>query len=212
MPVAGSPAAVTDRAVVGPDNLTRPPLAHLVNVAEMGRSFSLGGGPHHFLPPRPAAWELSSIAFANSFFSRAFSSSNTRSRRASDTSRPPYLAFHLMGWTALPFSTEARCLNERGWMMDVGFVGIDLAKNISAARRERGRPGCLATPCPAQSAHGEGRGTATAALEHLQEGRSAPAASSSLMVRVPSFEQLGHEMMLKAHGSGTSKRVAAAPR
>ena len=38
---------------------------------------------------------LSSIASANSFFSLAFSSASAFSRRASDTSRPPYLAFHL---------------------------------------------------------------------------------------------------------------------
>jgi hypothetical protein len=38
---------------------------------------------------------LSSIASANSFFSLAFSSSSTFSRRASETSIPPYLAFHL---------------------------------------------------------------------------------------------------------------------
>jgi hypothetical protein len=43
---------------------------------------------------------LSSIASAKSFFSLAFSSSSDFRRLASDTSRPPYLAFHLMGWTA----------------------------------------------------------------------------------------------------------------
>lgn len=37
---------------------------------------------------------LSSIASANSFFSFAFSSARTWRRRASDTSRPPYLPFH----------------------------------------------------------------------------------------------------------------------
>jgi hypothetical protein len=38
---------------------------------------------------------LSSIASANSFFSMAFSSSSAFSRRASDTSSPPYFDFHL---------------------------------------------------------------------------------------------------------------------
>jgi hypothetical protein len=56
--------------------------------------------------PRPLAWRraspffaatsfsiaLSSIASANSLFSRAFSSSSAFSRRASETSSPPYLA------------------------------------------------------------------------------------------------------------------------
>ena len=38
---------------------------------------------------------LSSIASASSFFSLAFSSVKIFRRRASDTSSPPYLAFHL---------------------------------------------------------------------------------------------------------------------
>jgi hypothetical protein len=54
-----------------------------------------GGGRHHFFVPTSFNIALSSIASANSFFSLAFSSSNAFSRLASDTSRPPYLAFHL---------------------------------------------------------------------------------------------------------------------
>jgi hypothetical protein len=38
---------------------------------------------------------LSSIDSASNFFSRRFSSSSAFSRRASETSNPPYFAFHL---------------------------------------------------------------------------------------------------------------------
>ena len=39
---------------------------------------------------------LSSIASASSFFRRRFSSSSDFNRRASETSTPPYFAFHLI--------------------------------------------------------------------------------------------------------------------
>jgi hypothetical protein len=55
---------------------------------------------------------LSSIDSANSFFNRQFSSSIALSRFASDASIPPYLAFHLMGWTA-PTNQSQRWLITR---------------------------------------------------------------------------------------------------
>jgi hypothetical protein len=63
--------------------------------ASDGRTKDLAtpGRTIHFLLRYPSA--LSSIASANSFFSLAFSSSSDLKRLASDTSRPPNLAFHL---------------------------------------------------------------------------------------------------------------------
>jgi hypothetical protein len=61
----------------------------------MSDSLSLGGGRHHFFEATSLSIALSSIASANSFFNLAFSSSSAFSRLASETSRPPYLAFHL---------------------------------------------------------------------------------------------------------------------
>ena len=55
----------------------------------------LRDGRHHFFELRSFNMALSSIASASSFFSLAFSSVRTFSRRASDTSSPPYFAFHL---------------------------------------------------------------------------------------------------------------------
>lgn len=52
-------------------------------------------GRYHFFEATSFRMALSSIAAASSFFSRAFSSSSAFSRLASDTSRPPYLAFPL---------------------------------------------------------------------------------------------------------------------
>jgi len=46
------------------------------------------------LPVWPAAGLMGATP-ASSFLSRAFSASSTRRRRASDTCRPPYCAFHL---------------------------------------------------------------------------------------------------------------------
>jgi hypothetical protein len=54
-----------------------------------------GGGRRHFFAAASFSIALSSIASASNFFSLAFSSSNDFSRFASDTSRPPYFAFHL---------------------------------------------------------------------------------------------------------------------
>src|SRR5690606_29817131 len=76
-------------------HLARPPLAHPIDTLEMGDSIPLGSGRYHFFPRRSFNAELSSIASARSFFSRAFSSSSAFSRFASLMSMPPYLAFHL---------------------------------------------------------------------------------------------------------------------
>ena len=61
----------------------------------MSSSLSLGGGRHHFFELMSLSIALSSIVSASSFFSLAFSSSSAFSRLVSETSKPPYLAFHL---------------------------------------------------------------------------------------------------------------------
>ena len=88
-------AAVPHRAAVHPKCLTCPPLAHPVDLFEVSGSFSSGGGRHHFLAATSRSMALSSIASARSLLSLAFSSVSAFSRRASDTSIPPYFAFHL---------------------------------------------------------------------------------------------------------------------
>jgi hypothetical protein len=61
----------------------------------MSDGLSAGGGRHHFFDATSLSMALSSIASARSFFSLAFSSSSAFSRLASETSSPPYFAFHL---------------------------------------------------------------------------------------------------------------------
>ena len=61
----------------------------------MTDGLSLRGERHHFFDATSLSMALSSIASANNFFSLAFSSFSAFSRFASDTSRPPYLAFYL---------------------------------------------------------------------------------------------------------------------
>ena len=61
----------------------------------MNDSLTLGGGPYHFFVRSSFKAAASSIDSASSFFSFRFSSSSAFSRLASDTSRPPYLAFQL---------------------------------------------------------------------------------------------------------------------
>jgi len=61
----------------------------------MSDSFPLRGGRYHFFDSRSFSAALSSIASASSFFSFVFSSESCFSRLASETSRPPYLAFQL---------------------------------------------------------------------------------------------------------------------
>lgn len=71
-----------------------PPLAHLVNRPQVRRRLTMRGGHRHFLRQVLRA-TLSGIEFASNCFSFAFASSSTFSRRASDRSTPPNLAFHL---------------------------------------------------------------------------------------------------------------------
>jgi hypothetical protein len=54
------------------DGFTRPPFAHPVGIHEMGDSFPLGRGRHHFFPSRSFSATLSSMASASSRFSRVF--------------------------------------------------------------------------------------------------------------------------------------------
>src|SRR5690606_13393042 len=88
-------AAIPHARSIHSQSFTRPPLAHPMHQAGMSHRISLCVGRHHFFAATSLRMALSSIASANSFLSRVFSSSSVFSRRASDTSRPPYLAFHL---------------------------------------------------------------------------------------------------------------------
>jgi hypothetical protein len=90
-----TPGVVANRHTATADGFTRPPFAHPVVGYEMRDSFPRGGGRHHFFPKRSFKATLSSIASASSRFNRAFSSSRVFRRLASETSIPPYLAFHL---------------------------------------------------------------------------------------------------------------------
>src|SRR5262249_31730509 len=73
----------------------RPPLAHPMHRARVSHGLPFGGGRHHFRELMSLRTAISSMASANSFFSFPFSSSSAFSRLASETSRPPNLAFHL---------------------------------------------------------------------------------------------------------------------
>src|SRR5450432_165677 len=88
-------AAIAHRAAVHADRSARPPLAHLIGQAKVSHRLSSCDGRHHFFAAISFNMTLSSIASARSFFSFEFSISRTFSRRASDTSSPPYFAFHL---------------------------------------------------------------------------------------------------------------------
>jgi hypothetical protein len=88
-------AKIPHRRSIYPNHPARPALAHLERLSEVSRGFSPCGGRYHFFEAISFSIALSSIESANSFFSRRFSSSNDRSRRASETSRPPNLDFHL---------------------------------------------------------------------------------------------------------------------
>ncbi len=90
-----SGAAIADRAPIHSERSARPPFAHLEPYPELSDGLSPDGGRHHFFDAISFSIALSSIASASSFLSLAFSASSALSRLASDTSRPPYLAFHL---------------------------------------------------------------------------------------------------------------------
>jgi hypothetical protein len=94
-PVVRAAAAITDRCAIGSERRTRPPLADLIRDPKVSDGLSPGGGRHNFFVAISFSMALSSIASAKSFFSLAFSSFNDCKRFASDTSSPPYLAFHL---------------------------------------------------------------------------------------------------------------------
>ena len=91
--VSPSASLVSDRLAIGPDQATRPALAHLVGRHETSDSLALGDGRQNFFVRRSFKAELSSMASARSRFSFPFSSSSCFSRLASETSIPPYFAF-----------------------------------------------------------------------------------------------------------------------
>src|SRR5262249_27822066 len=81
--------AVAHGAALRPEERAPPPLADAVRLARRGNRAPPCHGRHHFFDAMSFSTALSSMASARSFFSRAFSASSVRSRRASDTSRPP---------------------------------------------------------------------------------------------------------------------------
>src|SRR5690606_32573654 len=81
---------VTHALAIGIDDTARPPLAHPMTGLEMSDSFPLGGGRQNFFARRSFNATLSSIVSASSRLSFAFSLSSSLSRRASETSSPPY--------------------------------------------------------------------------------------------------------------------------
>src|SRR5262245_5389818 len=93
--VADTAAAVAHRCTVHAQYLARPPLAHPMHRTGVSHGRPFSGGRHRFRELMSFKTAISSIASANSFFSFPFSSSSAFSRLASDTSRPPNLAFHL---------------------------------------------------------------------------------------------------------------------
>ena len=93
--IVGPGRLVSHGHAAAADGFTRPPFAHPECVSQMGDSFPLGRGRHHFFPKRSFKAELSSMVSASSRLSRVFSSSSVFSRLASETSSPPNFAFHL---------------------------------------------------------------------------------------------------------------------
>src|ERR1700681_3933712 len=77
------------------DGFTRPPFAHPECSSQMGDSFPLGRGRHHFFPKRSFNAAVSSMAAAAHRFSRVFSSSSVFRRLAFEISLPPNFVFPL---------------------------------------------------------------------------------------------------------------------
>src|SRR6202008_500838 len=77
--IVGARGLVSNRHAAAADGFISPPL---------------GSGPPPFFPNKSFRATLSSMASASSRFSRVFSSSSVFSRLASETSMPPYFAFH----------------------------------------------------------------------------------------------------------------------
>jgi hypothetical protein len=91
--VALATRAVAHARPVGPDHGAGAPLAHPEPSLQPRDRLPLGGHAHHFFASRSFNPALSSMASASSRLSLPFSSSSARNRFASDTSKPPYLAF-----------------------------------------------------------------------------------------------------------------------
>src|SRR6185369_7719304 len=90
-----TPRLVADHLAIGIDDRAGPTLRQSHYGLQMRDGFALSGGPYHFFDKSSRRAAASNIWSASSFFSRAFSSSRCRSRRASETSSPPYFAFQL---------------------------------------------------------------------------------------------------------------------
>ena len=94
--IAAQPqTAIAHRCTVGSERRKRPSLADLIRNPQLSDGLERGGGPSPFFCGDIIEHHVSSIASTKSFFSFQFSFSGDFSRRASDTLRPPYLAFHL---------------------------------------------------------------------------------------------------------------------
>src|SRR5262249_33331969 len=77
-----------------PDHCTRPPLAHSELLLHPAHGRASGRGRSYFRWGSPwSAW-FSRVSSPPRFLSRRFSSPNCLSRRASETSSPPYFDFH----------------------------------------------------------------------------------------------------------------------
>src|ERR1051325_1312240 len=71
-----------------------PPFAHPMCLLQKANDVASCRRLHHFRLTTSFSARLSSVNSATMCFRRRFSSSNSRSRRACDTSMPPYFAFH----------------------------------------------------------------------------------------------------------------------
>lgn len=67
--IVGPHAAIPHRGPVGANCLARPPLAHLIGLAEVNHSLPLHDGRHHFFALMSFSIALSSIASVRNFFS-----------------------------------------------------------------------------------------------------------------------------------------------
>src|SRR5216684_1569458 len=90
-----APGLIAPYRMIDPDQPACPPLTQPVLLDQPVHREAPCRRPHTFFPSRSLSAALSSIASASSFLSRRFSSSSDFNRRASDTSNPPYFAFHL---------------------------------------------------------------------------------------------------------------------
>jgi hypothetical protein len=107
--IVASPQQIPHCRPINLQHITRPPplgrllcnrlpgsgLAHIVHFAQVNHRIPLPNGRHHFFELMSRSMALSNICSARSFFSLPFSSSNARSRFASDGSMPPYLDLYL---------------------------------------------------------------------------------------------------------------------